>query len=80
MILPKISGYVKNFKVEDWDKDQNNKLMSFRIDDGKLLQKYKSMWTKIEYLKKNIELNSLSVYDERYIKTKMRTFGIKALH
>ena len=54
--------------------------MSFRIDHGKLFQKYKSMWTKIEYLKKNIELNSLSVYDERYIKTKMRTFGIKTLH
>ena len=28
--LPKMNGYVKNFA------DQNNKLMSFRIDDGKL--------------------------------------------
>ena len=31
--LPKMNGYVKNFA------DQNNKLMSFRIDDGKLLEK-----------------------------------------
>ena len=26
-------GYVKTFKVRDGDKDKNNKLMSFRIDD-----------------------------------------------
>ena len=35
LIMPKISGYVKTFKV----KDKNNKLMSFRIDDEKLLEK-----------------------------------------
>ena len=44
------------FKVKDRDKDINNKLMSFRIDDKKLLEKYKSIWTKIKDLK-NIELN-----------------------
>ena len=32
-------------------KEGNNKLMSFRIDDGKLLEKYKAIWTKIEDLK-----------------------------
>ena len=42
MIMPKISGYVKIFKVED----KNNKLMSFCIDDEKLLKKYKAIWTK----------------------------------
>ena len=46
-------GYVKTFKVKEGDKDKNNKLMSFRINDEKLLEKYKSLWTKIEYLKKN---------------------------
>ena len=45
---------------------------SFRIDDEKLLEKYKTVWTKIEDLK-NIILNSLPVYDDRYIKTKIRT-------
>ena len=35
LIMPKISGYVKTFKV----KDKNNKLMCFRIDDEKLLEK-----------------------------------------
>ena len=32
-------GYVKTFKVKDGDQDKNNKLMSFRIDDEKLLLK-----------------------------------------
>ena len=50
--------------------------MSFHIDDEKLLEKYKTNWTKIEDLK-DIELNALPVYDDRYIKTKMRTYGNK---
>ena len=37
--MHKISGYVKKFKVKERDKDKNNKLMSFRIDDEKLLEK-----------------------------------------
>ena len=47
-----MSGYVKIFIVKDGDKDKNNKLMSFRIDDEKLLEKHKAIWTKIEDLKK----------------------------
>ena len=50
--------------------------MSFHIDVEKLLEKYKTIWTKIEDLK-NIELNTLSVYDDRYIKTKVRKYGDK---
>ena len=52
-----MSQYVKTFKVKDGDKDKNNKLMSFRIDDKKLLEKYKAIWIKIEDLK-NIELSA----------------------
>ena len=48
LVRPKISGYVKTFNVKDGDKDINNKLMSFHIDDEKLLEKYKAIWTKIE--------------------------------
>ena len=48
-IMPKMSGYVKTFKVED----KNNKLMSFRWDE-KLLEKYKAIWTKIEDLKNKL--------------------------
>ena len=41
-----------------------------------LLEKYKAIWAKIEDLKK-IKLNALPVYDDRYIKTKIITFGYK---
>ena len=71
-----MSGYVKIFKNKDEDKDKNNKLMYFCTDDEKLLEKYKTIWTKIEDLK-NIELNALPVYDDRYIKTKTRTYDDK---
>ena len=36
LILPKVTGCVNTHK----DKDRNNKLMSFCINDEKLLQKY----------------------------------------
>ena len=42
-----MSGYVETFKVED----RINKLLSFRIDDEKLLEKYEAIWTKIEDLR-----------------------------
>ena len=45
-------GYVKTFKVKEGDKDKNNKLMSFRIGDEKLLEKHKAICTEIEDLKK----------------------------
>ena len=64
LIMPKIYGYLKAFKVKDEDKDKNNKLMSFHMDEDKLLEKYKSIWTKIEDLS-NIELNPLPIYDSR---------------
>ena len=64
--MPKISGYVKTLKVKDRDKDKKNKLMSSGIDDEKLIEKKKAIWAKIEDLK-NIELNVLPVYDNRYI-------------
>ena len=66
-----MSGYVQIFKVKEGDKDKNNKL-----NDEKLLEKYKSIQTKIEGLK-NIELNALPDYHNRYIKTKTRTYSDK---
>ena len=67
--MPKITGYIKTFK----DEDKNTKLVSFRIGSGKLLSKYKAIWTKIEDLN-SIKLNALLVYDDRYIKTKLKTY------
>ena len=56
LIMPKMSGFVKTFKVKEGD----NKLMPLHIDDEKLLEKYKANWTKIEDLK-NIKLSVLPV-------------------
>ena len=50
LVLLKMSGYVKTFKVKNGDKDINNKLMSFHGDDEKLLEKYETTWTETEYL------------------------------
>ena len=41
LIMPKISGYVKTFKVKEGVKDKSIKLMTFCIDVEKLLGKYK---------------------------------------
>ena len=43
LIMKKISGYAKTFKVKDGDRGKDNKLMSFRINDEKLLEKYKAI-------------------------------------
>ena len=43
LVLPTMNGYVKIFKVKDGDKDKNKKLVSFRIDDEKLSEKYETM-------------------------------------
>ena len=64
-----MTGCIKTFKDKGGDKNKNNKLMSLLIDDGKLLKKYKTIWTKIEDLQ-NIDLEALPAYDGRYIKTK----------
>ena len=44
-----MSGYANTSKVKEGDKDKDNKLTSFRIDNEKLLGKYKAIWTKNDY-------------------------------
>ena len=44
LVMPKISRYIKTFKVED----KKRKLIFLRIDDKKLSQKYKAIWTKLK--------------------------------
>ena len=52
-------------------------MIYFYIVNDKLLEKYKTISTKIEDYQ-NIELNALLVYDDWYSKTKVRTYGRKA--
>ena len=58
LIISRMSGHVKTFKVKDGDRDKNNTLMSFHRDDEKLC----------------FEWNVLAVYDDRYIKAKIKTW------
>ena len=69
LTMPKMSGYVKIFNV----KEEDNKLISFRIDDEKLLEKYKAIWTRVEYLK-NIKLNAKKKKKEHLVIKFVLTF------
>ena len=57
LTMRKMSGYLKTFKVED----KNNKLTFFRIDDEKLLEKYKAIWTEGRRLKKYLKKHFFSL-------------------
>ena len=65
--LPQMSGYIKYF-------ENGSKSMSFMIKNDDVLDKYNETWGKIKK-KLNIKLHSMSVYDETYIKTKVREFN-----
>ena len=67
IILPQMSGYIKHFKIGD-------KNMSFVIKDDIYLNKYNEIWEKIKG-KLNIKFHSMPVYDEKYIKAKVREFN-----
>ena len=71
-----MSRYAKKVKGKDEDNNSNNKFISLNIADDKPVEKHKTIWAKIEDLK-NIELDTLSVYDGSYIKTRIRTYGYK---
>ena len=52
MLFPKLSGHIKIFIVKDGEKGKKIKFMCFHIDDEKLLEKHKTVWTKFEDFKK----------------------------
>ena len=65
-------GYAKYFK-------NNNKTMSFKVINKKLLKIYTKIWGKISGLM-NIEFDSDPVYggSDKYIKTKIKSYGNKS--
>ena len=67
IILPQMTGYIKYFK-------NRRKSMSFVIKDDMCLDKYNEIWDKIKE-KLNIKFHSMPVYDEKYIKAKVREFN-----
>ena len=67
IILPQMSRYIKYF-------ENGGKNMSFVIKDDDLLDKYNEIWNKIKKTW-NKKFNSMSVYDEKYIKANVREFN-----
>ena len=60
-------GYVQHF--------DDNKVMSFKITDKKLLNKYNKIWEKVEELL-NVKFESKPIYGEdgKYIKAKIKSY------
>ena len=63
--LPQKNAYAKNF-------DKNSKYMNHLVKNGKMLKKYLKIWNKIKSLIKK-ELNSEPVYNDTYIKAKIKS-------
>ena len=64
-----MNGYIKYFK-------NGGKNMSFLIEDDSVLNKYNEIWEKIKE-KLSIKFHSEPVYDQTYIKAKVREFDSK---
>ena len=62
-----MSGYVKYF-------DNGGKNMSFKIEDESVYLKYPETWNKIKK-SLNITFHSQPIYDDKYMKTKVKTFS-----
>ena len=69
IILPQMSGYIKYF-------ENGGKNMSFLIKDDEVWEKYEQIWDVIKN-KLSIKFHSEPVYDETYIKAKVREFDGK---
>ena len=67
IILPQMTGYIKYFEKEE-------KNMSFVIKDDDVLDKYNEISDKIKEAL-SIKFHSTRVYDEKYIKAKVREFS-----
>ena len=67
IILPQMIGYIKYF-------ENRGKNMSFIIKDDDVLNKCNEIWDKIKETL-SIKFHSMPVYDEKYIKVKVREFN-----
>ena len=67
--LPQMNAYGKYF-------DKNSKYMNHLVKDEKILKKCLKIWNKIKSLIKK-ELNSEPVYNNKYIKTKIKIYNDK---
>ena len=62
-----MNGYIKYFENE-------KRNMSFMIEDDSALVKYNEIWNNVKKTL-NIKFHSMPVYDEKYIKAKVKEFN-----
>ena len=60
-----MSGWIKYF-------ESGGKKMSFRIEDDDIFVKYNNIWNKIKDLLGGIKLSGDVIYNDKYIKTKVK--------
>ena len=64
-----MTSYINEF-------NENKITMSLRVNDGPLFKKYNKIWKKVEKLMKiDFESKSTYGYDDKYIKTKIKTYA-----
>ena len=66
IILPQMNGYIKYFQ-------NGGKSMSFLIKNSEVWEKYEDIWNVIKN-KLNIKVHSRPIYENKYLKTKVREF------
>ena len=66
IILPQMNGYIKYF-------ENGGKNMSFLIKNDEVWQKYEDIWNVIKN-KLNIKFHSEPIYENKYLKAKVREF------
>ena len=67
IILPQMSKYIRYF-------DDDKKNMSFEIEDDNIFVKHNEIW-KENFKNSNIKYLNQPIYEEKYIKTKEKTFN-----
>ena len=72
VILPQMSGYIKYF-------ENDRKNMSFKIKEESVYLKYAEIWNKIKSIL-NVKFHSRPIYEDKYIKTKVKTSIIELMH
>ena len=68
IILPQMSGWIIYF-------ENGGRNMSFKIEVDSVYLKYNEIWNKIKELLGGLKLYSEPIYDDSYIKTKVKTFS-----
>ena len=67
IILPQMNGYIKYF-------ENSGKIMSFLIKNSEVWEKYEEIWDVIKN-KLNIKFHSQPIYENEYLKAKVREFN-----